>query len=83
VTKSYHLGKEKNFDIECYAISEAIRIVATRSDSEEFKKVMVISNSTIVIKMVHHTKPGPGQRITIKMVEHNNNLFSKGIQVKY
>ena len=71
------------FNAECYTISEAVRITAVRSDYKEVTKITIFSNSTTVMKKVQHTKPGRGQRVTIKMVEHNNKLFTKGTEVVY
>jgi hypothetical protein len=51
-------------------------MAAVRSDSEELKKATVFSDPITVIKMVQHTKPGPGQSIAIKTVKHNNKLFA-------
>jgi hypothetical protein len=71
------------FEAECYAISEAVKMAAVRSDSEELKKVKVFSNTTTAIKRVQYTRLCPGQSIAIKTVEHNNKLYAKGIQVLY
>jgi hypothetical protein len=71
------------YDAECYAISEATRMAAVRSDSEELEEVTVFSDSTTAIKRVQHMGPGQGQIIAIKPIEHNNKRVAKGIPVVF
>jgi len=79
-----HLGRQKEaFDVEMYAMSEAMKIADEKAEKEKFTRVTVFMDSQATSRRIQSDEPGPGQVLALRTMNWANALARKNIQVEY
>jgi ribonuclease HI len=79
-----HLGRqEEAYDVEMYAISEAVKIADEISRTKEVRAVTIFTNSQATLKRIQSDEPGPGQVLALRTMNWESELTDRNIQVEY
>jgi len=79
-----HLGRQKEaFDVELYAMSEAMRIAEEISNKKEVRRVTIFTNSQVTLRRIQSDEPGPGQLLALCTKNWESELTDENIQVEY
>ena len=62
-----HLGRQKEvFDLEMYAMSEAVKIADEISRNKEVRRVKILTDSQATLGRIQSDEPGPGQVLALR-----------------
>jgi len=79
-----HLGQQKEvFDVEMYAMSEAMKIADEKAEKEKFTRVTVFTDSQATLRRIQSDEPGPGQVLVLRTMNWTDALARKHIPVEY
>jgi hypothetical protein len=79
-----HLGRQKEaFDVEMYAMSEAVKIADVICGKKEARRVTFFTDSQATLRRIQSDEPGLGQVLALRTMNWESELTEKNLRVEY